>query len=124
MQLSWTFKDLDVAPEETPEKYRKGHHMTAKITRCEPPHVLGFTWGARTEALSEVVFELTLRGDDVLLVLTHHHLPNRKDLLGVSGGWHTHLDLLTEHLNGRMAAGFWSKKAELDVEYPQRLGEA
>ncbi len=124
VQLSWTFKDLDVVPEETPEKYKNGHSMKAKITRCEPPNVIGFTWGARAEALSEVVFELSEQGNDVLLVLTHHRLPNQKDLLGISGGWHAHLDVLTEHLNGRTATSFWGKKATLDKEYTQRLGVA
>jgi uncharacterized protein YndB with AHSA1/START domain len=95
--------------------------MKAKITRCEPPNVLGFTWGARAEALSEVVFELSMRGTEVLLVLTHKRLPNHKDLLGISGGWHAHLDIRVEHLNGRTAPAFWTKHAALNEEYTERL---
>ena len=97
--------------------------MAAKITRCEPPHVLGYSWGAREDALSEVVFELSEKGSDVLLVLTHHRLPNEKDLLSVSGGWHTHLDILVDHLNGRMAPAFWDKHGILNAAYEQRLGK-
>lgn len=122
-ELFWLHKNLDTVHDEAPERYAEGHKMKAKITRCEPPHVLGFSWGARAEALSEVVFELSKQGKDVLLVLTHHRLPNQKDLLGVSGGWHTHLDVLVEHLNGRTAPAFWARSAALDAEYADRLRE-
>src|SRR5436190_16391536 len=124
VELTWKHSTLDTVPETVPEKYAQGHTMKATITRCEPPHVLGYSWGARADALSEVVFELSVRGNDVLLVLTHYRLPNQKDLLGVSGGWHAHLDTLAEHLSGRTASGFWSRHAVLSAEYKQRLGEA
>ncbi|MFZ1687266.1 MAG: SRPBCC family protein [Flavobacteriales bacterium] len=124
MTLNWMHSNLDTLPETAPEEHAKGHTMQAKITRCEPPHLLGFTWGARAEALSEVVFELSMRGNDVLLVLTHHRLPNQKDLLGVSGGWHAHLDVLVEHLHGRTSPGFWASHAALNAEYKQRVGQA
>lgn len=122
VNLFWLHSNLDAAPSEAPEKYAKGHRMAAKITRCEPPHVLGYSWGAREDALSEVVFELSEKGDEVLLVLTHHRLPNANDLLGVSGGWHTHLDTLVDHLNGRVAPAFWKKHNELSAEYKKRQG--
>jgi len=125
VELFWLHTNLDTAkPDDPPEKYKNGHRMKATITRCEPPHVLGYTWGARADALSEVVFELSVKGNDVLLVLTHHRLPNQNDLLGVSGGWHTHLDVLVEHLNGRTAPAFWSKMDKLNAEYKKRQGGA
>ncbi len=124
VQLSWRHSELDAAPSEAPEPYKNGHSMTATITRCEPPKVLGYTWGARADALSEVVFELSEHGNEVLLVLTHHRLPNQNDLLGVSGGWHTHLDILAEHLNGRTSPGFWEKHSGLHEEYKERQGVA
>jgi len=123
--LTWLHRDY-AAGEPVPEHYKnmeKGHSMDAKVTRCEPPHVLAFTWGKRVEALSEVVIELSERGNEVLLVLTHERLPDRKDLLGVSGGWHTHLDVLVEIMNGRASQGFWGKLTELNAEYPTRLAE-
>lgn len=124
VQLSWLHSDLDAVPSEAQERYKNGHSMTATITRCEPPKVLGYTWGARADALSEVVFELSEQGNEVLLVLTHHRLPNQNDLLGVSGGWHTHLDILAEHLSGRTSPGFWEKHAGLHKEYKERQGVA
>lgn len=123
-QLHWLHSNMDVQPEEAPEKYKNGSSMSARITQCEPPRVLGFTWGADPARLSEVVIELSMRGQEVLMVLTHHRLPGQKDLLGVSGGWHVHLDVLVEHLNGRTAAGFWSRHAALNAEYSERLGNA
>lgn len=121
MELFWFHKNLDAVQDEAPERYANGHRMKATITRCEPPHVLGFTWGARAEALSEVVIELSVKGSNVLLVLTHHRLPNVKDLLGISGGWHTHLDVLVAHLNGRTSPAFWTTAAVLNAEYEERL---
>src|SRR6185295_10683047 len=92
-----------------------------RITRCEPPRVLAFTWGKRADALSEVIIELSERGKEVVLVLTHARLPDRKDLLGISGGWHTHLDVLVELVNGRGSPGFWVKMTRLNAEYEQRI---
>lgn len=121
-ELFWLHAELDtVKPDEAPEKYKNGHRMKARITRCEPPRVLAYTWGAREDALSEVVFELSEQGEEVLLVLTHHRLPNANDLLGVSGGWHTHLDILVEHLNGRPSPAFWEKHGRLHAEYQTRM---
>jgi uncharacterized protein YndB with AHSA1/START domain len=94
------------------------------VTRCEPPRVLGFTWGTDPARLSEVIIELSERGKEVILVLTHERLPGRSDLLGVAGGWHTHLDILVEHLNGRRAPGFWTTMEALSATYDKRLVEA
>lgn len=125
-RLTWI--PSDYAPgEELPEQFKNmenGHSMDAQVTRCEPPRLLGFTWGKRADALSEVVIELSERGNEVLLVLTHERLPNQKDLLGVSGGWHTHLDVLVELVNGRGTPGFWAKLIRLNGEYPQRITAA
>lgn len=121
--LTWLHREY-AAGEDLPEQYKqleKGHSMDAEITRCEPPRVLAFTWGKRVDALSEVVIELSEQGNNVLLTLTHARLPNHKDLLGISGGWHTHLDVLEELLNDRTHAGFWSKISRLNGEYKERL---
>ncbi|MBK9176225.1 MAG: SRPBCC family protein [Flavobacteriales bacterium] len=124
VRLTWLHSDLDAVQEPIPvefKRYEKGHTMEARVTRCEPPRLLGFTWGADPERLSEVVIELSERGNEVLLVLTHKRLPSRNDLLGVSGGWHTHLDVLAEHLNGRTAPGFWSTHVAMRNTYEERM---
>lgn len=124
LRLEWYHRDLAAQPEPIPEQFKgleKGHTMDSKITRFDPPRVLGFQWGQRADALSEVIIELSERGKDVLLVLTHAGLPSQKDLLGISGGWHSHLDVLVEHLNGRVAPGFWTAHAAVQKEYERLI---
>lgn len=124
LRLNWLHTTMDVAQEPLPEKFKhleNGHSMDSRITRFDPPHVLGFQWGKRAEALSEVVIELSVLGTEVQLVLTHSGLPNRNDLLGISGGWHVHLDVLVEHLNGRTSSGFWSRHLSMTAEYDKRI---
>ena len=55
VELFWLHTTLATTkPDEPPEKYKNGHYMKAKITRFEPPHVLGYTWVALEMALVEV----------------------------------------------------------------------
>jgi uncharacterized protein YndB with AHSA1/START domain len=106
--------------EQPPDKYRKyadGVTIHGRVTRCDPPRVLSYTWG---EA-SEVTFELTPQGEAVLLVLTHRRLGDRATMLSVAGGWHTHLGILIDHLNGREPRPFWSTHSRLEAEYDKRL---
>lgn len=127
VKLWFQHDGLDCAPDEIPDKYKQyeaGSEMLGKVTRWEPPHVLAYSWSESTpDRISEVLFELSEKGNDVLLVLTHTRLPDRPELLGVAGGWHTHLDILTEHLNGRTSPGFWTTHARVDKDYLERLAE-
>ncbi|MFD0895325.1 SRPBCC family protein [Luteolibacter ambystomatis] len=128
--LTWRFHhaDLSSVPEETPEKYRDEsggctHHMIAKVTRCEPPHVLAFTWpGDGTE--SEVTFELHERQEKVLLILTHRRLADRKEMQDVSGGWHSHLRVLADRLEGREPGPFWGPHMETEKAYERIYAES
>ena len=82
---------------------------------------LGFTWGRGDDAPSAVSFELTPQGDEVLLTLTHQHLGNRAAMTDVACGWHAHLTLLIERLNGREPPSFWSLFAANKGEYERRF---
>lgn len=119
-----TFHPGGLSPtgDPAPERYKKyaGSVMNSTITRVEPPRVLSFTFGDRADP-SEVTFELTPRGEDVLLVLTHRRLPNRKEMLNVSGGWHVHLDALADRLRGGPLRPFWSRMESLEAEYDKRF---
>ena len=95
--------------------------MTGRITQCEPMRLLSYTWGEESGADSEVTFELAAQGNDVQLVVTHRRLASREDMISVAGGWHAHLEILVEHLNGRTPPGFWSTHAKLEGEYQHRL---
>lgn len=110
----------DISP---PQKYKdlpERMSFSGKVTRCEPPHVLCYTW-EEEERHSEVCYELKPAGDKILLVLTHRHLHSRDEILGVSGGWHTHLRILGVILDGKEPEPFWRQHAGLEDEYMRRF---
>jgi uncharacterized protein YndB with AHSA1/START domain len=90
------------------------------ITRVEPPRLLAYTFGA-TSPQSEVTFELEPRGKEVLLVVTHRRIADRKTMLNVASGWDTHVGILADRLNGVEPRPFWTTHARLKREYEARL---
>ena len=91
--------------------------MPGHITALDPPRRIAFTFQNSTE----VSIELEKQGSDVLLTLTHYRLPNRNFMLGVSGGWHAHLDVLVARVRGEEPAPFWDHMMSLRKEYDQQL---
>lgn len=124
-QLEFVFRNSELSPhaEPTPEKFKQyeGYKSLGLVTRCEPPRILSFTWERVEGDKSEVTFELTSRGKEVLLVLTHRRLATRTDMLSVSGGWHSHLAILIDILNDREPRPFWSMYTKLEPEYEKRI---
>lgn len=121
VELVFRNDDLTPGDDPAPPKYRSvatEHRNHGHITACEPPHLLAHTWGDG----SEVRFELTPQGRQVLLVVTHTRLSGQDSILSVSAGWHAHLDILRARLEGREPAGFWSTHTRLEAEYAARLG--
>lgn len=124
VELSFKHSDLSPRKEPSPEKYKKyddGVTSHGRVVRCEPPRLLSFGWGEESGNESEVTFELTPRGEDVLLVLTHRRLANRAAQVSVASGWHAHLAILIDQLEGREPRPFWSTHAPLEAEYEQRI---
>jgi uncharacterized protein YndB with AHSA1/START domain len=117
------FMHSDFAPEPTPERFKKydGWRSHGRITRCEPPRVLSYTWSEESGGDSEVTFELSPEGHDVRLVLTHRRLADRAAMIDVSGGWHSHLSVLNDRLKGREPRAFWSIHAKVEAEYKERF---
>jgi uncharacterized protein YndB with AHSA1/START domain len=121
------FHNLSLSSDEDiprPEKYRdmpEKMSFSGKVLRYEPPRVLAHTWEFANEA-SEVLYELTEQGDKVLLVLTHSLLESIDTVLSVSGGWHTHLNILVDVLEGGKPRPFYKMQTQLEAEYEQRLG--
>jgi len=115
--LNFLHKDLSPIQAPPPEKYRNmesGHSFTGKVLKVDPPRLLSFTW----EGDSEVTFELENRENKVLLTLTHRKLPADKGaLVSVSGGWHTHLDILIAGLQGETPPNFWQRFTQLEERY-------
>lgn len=110
-----TGHDDDVAPPK--HKDHVEHRMAGVVLEVEPPRLLVEQWDSGKETQSEVMFELAEAGDKVRLTLTHRRLPNRGMLVGVGGGWHTHLDVLAARLDGREPPRFWATYTELDRAY-------
>lgn len=98
--------------------------LEGRITMCDPPHRLAYTWPEASGPDSEVTFELIPRGENVLLVLTHRRLGTRDNMVSVAGGWHTHLGLLAARLSEQTPAGFWATYTRLEDEYEQRIPAA
>lgn len=105
-----------------PEKYRDigSSSVEGRVIACEPPRHLAYSWGGG----SEVTFELTPQEADVLLVVTHRKLPDRGQMLGVSAGWHAHLDILMARLEGVPPEPFWPNHTRLEAEYDRLLPAA
>lgn len=119
------FRHADLSHERTPpapyEAYAEGHVMHGTVTRCEPPHLLAYTWGDAAED-SEVEFALTeVPNGEVKLVVTQRKLPSTRGMANVAAGWHTHLGILLDRLEDRAPRGFWSTHARHEREYFARF---
>lgn len=123
VELVFHHGELSPTPAPTPTRYRQydGIVVHGRVTRCEPPRVLSYTWGEAEGADSEVTFELNEEGDAVRLTLTHRRLKDRDAMLSVAGGWHTHLDVLADHLADRAPEPFWTAHERLEADYAARL---
>ena len=120
MELIWHNSELARPDESVPEKfapYAGEHRMKGRILRVEPPRLLVHSW----DEDAEVIYELAERGDKILLTLTNRKLPSRADVVGVAGGWHTHLEVLAARLEGREGPRFWDIVEQVEREYEARI---
>jgi len=123
-KVELVFHNAELSPhkEPVPEKYQpyEGWRSGGEITQLDPPRLLAFNWRDPMSE-TEVVFELTPRGESTMLVITHRDLKSREDTVGVAGGWHIHLDMLEDNLRGVTPRPFWSGVEKYEKEYEQRL---
>jgi uncharacterized protein YndB with AHSA1/START domain len=107
--------DNDSLSDDVP-KGGPARSIQGRITRLEPLRVLAHTW--KWEAGdSEVVYELTPQGKDVLLTI-HHRMPEDRGLtLAVGGGWPVHAGILADVLNGVKPRPFWATHAKIAKEF-------
>ena len=116
-ELVWRNDELTDPPGKRIEGCSEEHRMASRITALDPPHMIAFTFDS-----GEVSIELKAQGDGVLLTLIHRRLPNRNYMLGVSAGWHAHLDVLVARVRGEQPSGpFWDQMSKLRDEYDRRL---
>jgi uncharacterized protein YndB with AHSA1/START domain len=116
-ELTWRHDELSDPPGQRPAGMGAEHKMQSRIVEVDPPRKLVFTW----DGGSEVSFELEPKGGDVLLTVIHRRLPTRSMRLGVSAGWHAHLDVLVAVATGKKPEPFWDHWARLKQDYDRRL---
>lgn len=109
-------------PEWAQEMDEKGHSDGMTLIAYEPPYRLAYTFGEvkNPDNTPEVEFVLKAEGDKVRLILTHTKVPNRDYALGVSRGWHAHLDILEYQLRGETPPGYWDIWRRYDGAYDKR----
>ena len=117
-------EDAEPVPEKYAEECYPGMTMTGHVIAVDPPHMLHMTWAEGSDENSEVKFELEQVGDKVKLTLTHSKLFNQDLLLGVCAGWHAHVDIMADNLEGVPARQFWSNHMRLEEEYKKTLFES
>lgn len=118
VELVWRNDELTDPPGIRPEGMSTEHRMTGEVLEVDAPRLLRYTW----PGVGEVTFELTEEGDKVLLTTTHRRIPDAGTGLGVSAGWHSHLDLLDARLSGIEPTPHWDNFRKLKAEYQARLG--
>jgi uncharacterized protein YndB with AHSA1/START domain len=115
-EFVWRNDELTDPPGKRPDGFSAEHRKPSQITALDPPRRIAFIFDS-----GEVTIELEQQGDDVLLTLIHRRLPNRNYMLGVSAGWHAHLDVLVARVRGEEPAPFWDSISALRREYDRRL---
>ena len=116
-ELIWRNNELTNPPGERPADKSEEHRMQSRITELDPPRKLAFAW----RDSGDVSIDLTPKGSEVLLTLIHRRLPNPSTKLGVSAGWHAHLDILVARARGEPPAPFWDNWRRLRADYERRL---
>ena len=75
------------------------HHVTGRVTRCEPPHLLVLTWSSADAPQGEVRFELTTLTEQTCRLRLVHTLGPGAQVRSLGAGWHrllNHLGALAE----------------------------
>ena len=125
-RVEHSFRNSELSPEHDipPPKYAHCAatiNMLGKVTAWEPLRLLSYTWNEGSGAESEVSFALAEQQGQVKLTVTHRRLNNPDERLSVAGGWHTHLNILRDLLEGKTPQGFWKAHTQVEQEYAQRL---
>lgn len=116
-ELVWRNDELSDAADVRPEGAAAEYRATCTIVEVDPPRRLRYDW----PGAGEVTFDLAAEGDNVLLTVTHRRLAERRLVLMVGAGWHTHLDILVARIAGTPVPSFWKGWAGLRPEYERRM---
>jgi hypothetical protein len=116
---SLQFRFSELTPGKTPRNKDDSCEILRRVTQCDSPRLLSYIWGDDADA-SEVTFELTQKGNEVLLVMTHRRLVDLRKMISVASGWHTHVDILADCLSGRDQRPFCTTKTRMEKQYGNR----
>lgn len=116
-EFVWRNDELTDPPGSKPEGFGEEHRMRSRIVELDPPRRIAFGWNGS----GDVSIDLEAQGDQVLLTLVHRQLPDRNTLLMVSAGWHAHLDVLVDRVEGERPTLFWDRFLALKRDYDRRL---
>ena len=125
------FKHSELSPNQAPppEKFaemdKTGHSGREKLLALEPPRRMVMSFGLDWESgQSEAEFLLAYEGDPkdnrVRLTLSHRKIPTRDYAIDVSGGWHSHLDILQYKAEGKVPPAFWDVWRSIEGQYEKR----
>jgi uncharacterized protein YndB with AHSA1/START domain len=111
-KLEWDDWSTDAPPPDGAKHWT----ATGVVTRWDPPRALAYTWNQPGEPESEITYELTPRGNETLLVLTHRRLQKKVRHM-YAAGWHAHLDLFATRLEGGERGDFIGDYKNLLKQY-------
>jgi uncharacterized protein YndB with AHSA1/START domain len=117
------FDNNSLSSDKNPPERFKGsakHSFDGIITRLEPPRLLAHTWTWEQND-TEVTYELTPKGKDTLLVITHRRVEGRDTVANVMGGWDVHTGILADILSGAEPRPFWKTHSEVAAGYAAML---
>lgn len=123
-KLVFEFDHRRLSDQPPPEKYADQQvvSMEARIIEFDPPRRISFNWPEPSAPDAQVTVTLTAEGERTRLKLVHEKLGDADYRIGVSAGWHGHLDILEDVLEDRPRPDFWARHMPLEEEYKQRLG--
>lgn len=117
IEFVWRNDELMADPGQRPESASEENRMTCMVTEIDPPRLLGISWGST----GGVTFTLEEVSGETRLTVVHRRVEDRSTLLGVSAGWHAHLDVLAAKLRGNEPPRFWDEWTRLRAVYDQRF---
>ena len=103
--------------------------VNGTVREFRPPHVIAFTWfqlrrqpdgSIRPSNEGEVRFELSEKGEKVLLTLLHSRLPTA-ELSSHSAGWHSYLDNLESRVRGQGGIDYMATFGQVHPRYLERI---
>lgn len=117
--ITFAFDHRLLSTTGPPEKYADSEvvDMGGQVLVVEKPTKLKFTWNEmHVDGSSTVTILLKDLGDKTELHLIHEDLvPEIQP--GVQAGWHAHLDLLLDLMNGEPVRDFWIHFNALEATY-------